>query len=161
MAKLESLTGALLWVSGACLFAIIAVTMCDVLANNLLKRPIRGTFEVVELLLVTVIFTGLPEIFRQQLNIVVDVVDHFVSPTMRSRLIMLGLVVTLAFLCVLGYAMINPALDTVRYPERRQDSGVRTSVFWIPVLIGHALCIAVTATDLYRRFSPSHAGEQL
>ena len=93
--------------------------------------------------------------------IVVDVVDHFVSPTMRSRLIMLGLVVTLAFLCVLGYAMINPALDTVRYPERRQDSGVRTSVFWIPVLIGHALCIAVTATDLYRRFSPSHAGEQL
>ncbi len=161
MARLERLTGALLAVSGICLFAIIAVTMCDVLSNNLLRRPIRGTFEVVELLLVTVIFTGLPEIFRQQLNIVVDVVDHFVSPAMRSSLIMLGSLVTLLFLCVLAYAMIGPALDTIRYPEHRQDSGVPTYAFWIPIVVGHALCIAVTAADLFRRLSPQQAGEHL
>ena len=161
MAKLEKLTSALLSVSGVCLFAIIAVTMCDVLSNNLLQRPIRGTFEVVELLLVTVIFTGLPEIFRLQLNIVVDVVDHFVSPAIRSNFIFLGSLVTLAFLCVLAYAMIAPALDTIRYPERRQDSGLPTYVFWIPVLVGHALCIVVTFADFYRRLSPKQAREQL
>lgn len=158
MAKLERLTGAMSRLAGWCVFAIIAVTIYDVLANNLLRRPFRGTFELVEILLVTVVFLGFPELFRQQLHIVVDVIDHFVSKETRRRLILLGSLVTLAFLILLGYAMINPALDTLRYPENRQDTGLRTSFFWLPIVLGTAMCVIATAVDSWQRIMEERAG---
>ena len=158
MSRLGQLTLAMSRLAGWCIFAIIAVTMYDVLSNNLFRRPFRGTFELVELLLVMVVFLGLPELFRRQLHIVVDVIDHFVSETTRARLILTGALVTLAFLLVLGYAMISPALDTLRFPERRQDTGIRTTVFWLPILIGTASCIVATALDAWERIATSRAG---
>ena len=160
MTWLGWLTGAMSRLAGWCVFAIMAVTIYDVLANNLFKRPFRGTYELVELLLVMAVFFGLPELFRRQLHIVVDVVDHFVSPAARQRLMLIGAVVTLAFLLVLGYAMINPALDTLQFPESRQDTGIRTTFFWLPIVVGTGLCVLAAALDLWQRMSARQAGGQ-
>ena len=158
MPRLERLTGAMSVLAGWCVFAIIAVTIYDVLANNLLRRPFRGTFELVEWFLVVVVFLGLPDLFRQHLHIVVDVIDHFVDAKTRRRLILAGSLVTLIFLLVLGYAMLGPALDTIRFPERRQDTGLRTTLFWIPILLGMAACIVATMLDAWERIEDERVG---
>ena len=157
--SLERLTGAMARVAGWCVFAMIAVTVFDVLSNNLLRRPIRGTFEIVELLVATTVFLALPDIFRLHLNIVVDVVDHFVGAVMRQRLILLGSLVTLLFLGLTVYAMINPALDTIQFPERRQDTGLPTWAFWVPIILGTAACLAAAAVDAWQRLSRPIASE--
>ena len=55
---------------------MMLLTIADILMKNIFHQPVRGTFELVELSLVFAVFCGLPEIFRRDANIVVDVFDH-------------------------------------------------------------------------------------
>jgi TRAP-type C4-dicarboxylate transport system permease small subunit len=66
-------------VAAACIALMMLATIADVLMNNIFRRPIRGTFEFVEILMACTVFLGLPEIFRTNGNVVVDVLDHFLQ----------------------------------------------------------------------------------
>ena len=44
--------------------AMALLTIADIVMKNAFNRPIKGTFEIVELLLVLVVFFGLAEVFR-------------------------------------------------------------------------------------------------
>jgi TRAP-type C4-dicarboxylate transport system permease small subunit len=46
--------------SSAILMCMMLLTFVDVVARYLLNRPIRGAFEVTELMLLVLIFAGLP-----------------------------------------------------------------------------------------------------
>ena len=123
------------------ILAIIVVTIADVAMKNAVGLPIRGAFELVELLLVIVVFFGLPEVFRSESNICVDVIDHAVGPRGRSRLQVFGALASLGFLLLLMWAMIAPALDTVRYPQWTQELGLPLYAQWAVILFGAAITI--------------------
>ena len=96
-------------------FAMMSVTIADILMHNFLRQPIRGTFDLVELFLVLAVFLGIPEVFRSEGNITVDVIDHFVTASTKRVLHAAALILTFGFLLLLGYAMISPAMDTVMF----------------------------------------------
>ena len=112
---------------------MMSVTIADILMHNFLRQPIRGTFDLVELFLVLAVFLGIPEVFRSEGNITVDVIDHFVTASTKRVLHAAALILTFGFLLLLGYAMISPAMDTVTFPEHKQETGIPTWFFWIPI----------------------------
>ncbi len=141
-------------------FGIILVTLADVLMENLFHRPVKGAFELVELLLGVVVFFGIADVFRSEANICVDVIDHAVGLRGRSVLQALGAFLSFTFLLILGWAMIGPAWDTVTYPQWTQEIGIPLYAFWVPILIGTALAIIAAGTVCWRRFwLPSSGGE--
>jgi TRAP-type C4-dicarboxylate transport system permease small subunit len=72
------------------LCAMMMVTVADVVLRSLVKYPIFGTFDLVELFLVTLIFLGLPETFRREEHVVVDLVDHLAPQRVVALLRVLG-----------------------------------------------------------------------
>jgi TRAP-type C4-dicarboxylate transport system permease small subunit len=62
--------------ASAILFAMMLLTTVDVVARYVFNRPLRGAFEVTELLLVVLIFAGLPLVSFAGEHAVMDFVDR-------------------------------------------------------------------------------------
>jgi len=61
------------------------VTFVDVVARYLFNRPIRGAFEVTELLLLVLIFAGLPLVSHADEHVTMDFIDR-ILPERVARL---------------------------------------------------------------------------
>jgi TRAP-type C4-dicarboxylate transport system permease small subunit len=72
--------------ASALLFAMMCLTFVDVVARYVFNRPIRGAFEVTELLLLVLIFAGLPLVSHADEHVTMDFADHFLGPRARARL---------------------------------------------------------------------------
>ena len=70
-------------VASAVLFTMMLLTVVDVVARYLFSRPLRGAFEVTELMLLVLIFAGLPLVSFSGEHAVMDFIDRVLGP--RSR----------------------------------------------------------------------------
>lgn len=138
---LRQLATGLSAVAAIAVAAMMLVSLVDIAFRNILGVPVRGAFDLVELFLVVCIFFGLPDVFARDRNIVVDVVDHFVGAAGARKLEMFAAVIVGLFLVLLLYAMIEPSLDTIRFPEHKQETGIPTWVYWIPIFVGSVLSL--------------------
>ena len=138
--------------AAAAVLGMMLITIADITMHNLLRRPIPGTFDLVELLLVVVVFFGLAEVFLSESNITVDVIDHFINSRARRSLSAVALVITFGFLVLLAYAMMGAAVDTVSFPEHKQETGFPTWLYWIPILFGTAMALLATVVAGVAKF---------
>jgi TRAP-type C4-dicarboxylate transport system permease small subunit len=103
-------TDALLGVAAsAILFAMMALTVVDVVARYVFSRPVRGAFEVTELMLVVLIFAGLPLVSFSDEHAVMDFVDRLLDPRGRRALLRAMHVVNAAFMFLLTWLMWSKA----------------------------------------------------
>ena len=65
--------------ASAILFAMMCLTFVDVVARYLFNFPLRGGFEVTELLLLVLIFAGLPLVSHANEHVTMDFVDRVLS----------------------------------------------------------------------------------
>jgi TRAP-type C4-dicarboxylate transport system permease small subunit len=72
--------------ASAILLAMMLLTVVDVVARYVFRRPLRGAFEVTELMLVILIFAGLPLVSFADEHAVMDFVDRFLGPGARGTL---------------------------------------------------------------------------
>ena len=72
--------------ASAILFAMMALTFVDVVARYVFNRPLRGAFEVTELLLLVLIFAGLPLVSHADEHVTMDFVDRWLRPAGRRLL---------------------------------------------------------------------------
>jgi TRAP-type C4-dicarboxylate transport system permease small subunit len=87
--------------ASAILFALMSLTFVDVVARYAFNRPIRGAFEVTELLLLVLIFAGLPLVSHADEHVTMDFVDRWLAPGGRrllARLIHLVVAALLLFM---------------------------------------------------------------
>lgn len=123
-------------VAGGALVAMMLVTVLDVGLRAGLNLPLRGTIEVVELLLAVSFFVALPLVFLRDANIVVDVLDSRLPPrslaTLRAAAGLLG-ALTLGFLCWRG---VVAAEDTLVFGDVTADLAWPRIWYWVPVLFG-------------------------
>ena len=68
------------------LFIMMLLTFVDVVARYVFNRPLRGAFEVTELMLVVLIFAGLPLVAFADEHAVMDFIDHLLGPRGRTLL---------------------------------------------------------------------------
>ena len=122
-------------VAGLALVAMMLLTVGDVLLRAAFKVPVRGTLEIVELLLAWTFFLALPAVFLRDEHIVVDVVDGF-APLRVPLLKRLAEVLAVAVLAVMGWQSWISARDTLVFGDVTSDLALPRILYWIPVLTG-------------------------
>ena len=84
------------------LFGLMMLTTADVVGRYILNSPIRGAFEVTELLLLTLIFAGLPLASLADEHVTLDFIDMILGA--GGRLLLRRLVDLICGLLILGLA---------------------------------------------------------
>lgn len=135
---LDWLQGAQLKLATAALVVMMLVTTADVILRYTLNRPIRGSYDIVESMLLVFVFHGIAAGFFARKNIVIDFVDLAAPPAVRAAMIKLSDVLTVAALVLLGSAMIRPALQAFEYGDTKIDLGLPVYVLWIAAGLGMA-----------------------
>jgi len=123
------------WVAAAFLAAMMALTILDVASRAVFNRPIRGTFELVELLLAYTFFLALPATFLRDDNIVVDVVDG-IAPRRVPMLKRIAAALGVVLLAAMGWQSWIAASDAIGFGDVTADLSLPKILYWIPVLAG-------------------------
>ena len=89
--------------ASAILLGMMALTVVDVVARDGFNRPLRGAFEVTELLLLVLIFAGLPLVSFADEHAVMDFVDRLLSRRGRQALVRAVQAVSAAFMFLLAW----------------------------------------------------------
>jgi TRAP-type C4-dicarboxylate transport system permease small subunit len=84
------------------LFGLMALTAADVVGRYIFNWPIRGAFEITELLLLVLIFAGLPLASRADEHVTLDFIDMLLGPP--GRLLLRRLSHLVCGLLILGLA---------------------------------------------------------
>ena len=98
------------------LFGLMALTTADVIGRYIFNWPLRGAFEITELLLLTLIFAGLPLASRADEHVTLDFIDMALgdagppaaAPARRSRV-----------------RPLDPGARLARVDQGRQDRRLR------------------------------------
>ena len=123
------------WLASVSLAAMMLVTVADVVLRAAFNRPIRGTLEIVELLLACSFFLALPATFLRDEHIVVDIVDGMAPrwvPLLRRIAALLGAVL----MAVMAWQGWIAAKDTLAFHDVTADLAIPRIWYWIPVLVG-------------------------
>ena len=75
--RVEVILGA---AASAILLALMLLTFVDVVARYGFNRPVRGAFEITELMLVVLIFAGLPLVSYADEHALMDFIDRLLGP---------------------------------------------------------------------------------
>lgn len=73
--------------SSVLLVGMMLLTFVDVVARYLLNRPIRGGFEITELMLLVLIFAGLPLVSHADEHVTMDFIDRILPPAAQRVLV--------------------------------------------------------------------------
>ena len=98
--RVEALLGV---AASAILFAMMLLTTVDVVARYVFNRPLRGAFEVTELLLVVLIFAGLPLVSFSNEHALMDFIDRMLGGRALRRLERGVQVLNAAFMVLLAW----------------------------------------------------------
>ena len=124
--------------ASAILFAMMLLTFVDVVARYVFSRPVRGAFEVTELMLVVLIFAGLPLVSYADEHVTMDFIDRLVGPRVRARLEHGVHVVTTAIMAVLAWLVWLKADRIWDYRDATDVLGIVYGpfVYFMAVMIG-------------------------
>jgi TRAP-type C4-dicarboxylate transport system permease small subunit len=95
--------------ASAILLAMMFLTVVDVVARYVFSRPVRGAFEVTELMLLVLIFAGLPLVSFSDEHAVMDFIDRLFGPRGRDRLQRFVQVANASFMFLLAWLVWRKA----------------------------------------------------
>jgi len=123
----------------------------DVATRYVIASPLRGSIDLVESMLVLVVFLALPECFRRQEQVTVDVVDHVAGSRGVEGLKLFAGLATLAFLALLAYTGVQPLLDALRFGDRKPDLPIPIFALLGAIEIALFISLAVVLVDCASR----------
>jgi TRAP-type C4-dicarboxylate transport system permease small subunit len=157
----DRLQHAQLWLSVVALTALMMVTVVDVFMRYLFNRPIRGSFDAVEGLLLVFVFNSMAATFFGRRNVVIDLVDSFVPRRVAGLLVRIADILSVGVLALLAWAMLTPAMQSYAYGELKQDLGLPIYILWVLAIVslaGTIFCAAATALARPAPDRSAHAG---
>lgn len=124
---------------------MVLITVADVLLRAVANRPIRGTLEIVELLLACSFFLALPAVFLREEHIIVDVIDG-IAPRAVPPLKRAATALAVAILALMAWQGWIAARDSIAFNDVTSDLSLPRLWYWIPVLAGMiGACVAAVA----------------
>jgi TRAP-type C4-dicarboxylate transport system permease small subunit len=95
--------------ASALLFAMMCLTFVDVVARYLFNSPIRGAFEITELVLLVLIFAGLPLVSHGDEHVTMDFIDRMLPPRAVAALVRMVHALVAAMFLFLAWQMLIKA----------------------------------------------------
>ncbi len=137
------------------LFAMMAFTFADVVLRYVFARPVRGGLEVVELLMVAMIFSGLPLVSRRDEHVTIDTLEQYLPGAIRAGLRRVMHVVAAVGLAGASWLMYRKAITLADFGDKTQLLGVPIA----PFVYFMAALLAVTAlVHVAKTFLPGEPG---
>jgi TRAP-type C4-dicarboxylate transport system permease small subunit len=103
--------------AAALLFFMMLLTFVDVIGRYLFNTPVYGGFEMTEVALATLIFSGLPLVTARDEHVTVDLFDRMIPAAVRHWRDAAIAALCAGLLFVLSYHVWIKAGDTVRYGD--------------------------------------------
>ncbi|HWU60993.1 MAG TPA: TRAP transporter small permease [Ensifer sp.] len=166
-ALLEGLFGILFKVAMLALALMMLVIVCDVFMRYVLNHPLRGSYDLIEMLLPVVVFLGLPTVVAGRHDIVIDLIDGLAPARITRLLIVTANVLAVGILCVVVLAMWDPALQAYRYGDVKLQLNMPIWILWIPAFVGvvatilAAIKVLVEVVDGRGQLEPKNEGINL
>ena len=114
---------------------MMLLTVADIVLRATTNRPIRGMFEIVELLLACTFFVALPAVFLRDDNLVVDVIDAL-RPRWVPWLRRTAELVAIPVLVAMAWQGWEAAAETLVFNDVTSDLALHRLLYWLPVLFG-------------------------
>ena len=152
---LETLCGLL---AAAALFAIMLLTLIDVTGRKLISTSVPGSLEMTELLMVVVIFAGLPLVSLSGEHVVFDSLDSLIPAAVkRVQQALVELICAVALLGV-GWLMWVKGNQMIEYGDISSQLKLPLGPFvWIMSVLC-ALTAVVHGMLIFRPVPHHHAG---
>jgi TRAP-type C4-dicarboxylate transport system permease small subunit len=144
----EGLRVVQLWLAGAALIVMMGVTVLDVFLRYVFNSPVRGSYDIVESMLVIFVFNGMSTAFLHRRNITIDLVDSFASARTVAFLVRVSDVLSIAAVALFTYAMIVPAMQSYAYGDVKLELQLPIWWLWAVALAGMAGVIVCTVGTL-------------
>lgn len=93
------------WLSIALLLGLMAVTGLDVIGRYFLNAPLRGAFELTEVLLAALVFSALPLVGRAGEHVDVDIVTNFFPSGLQRALALVVAIICAGTLLVFAWRL--------------------------------------------------------
>ena len=132
------------------LAAMMLLTVGDVVLRAFFNVPVRGTFELVELLLACTFFLALPAAFLRDEHLVVDLIDAR-APQAVPALRRIAAAIAIAVLLTMAWQGIRAARDVWSFGDVSSDLSIPKVLYWIPVLVGMIGAVIAAAAMLLER----------
>lgn len=126
------------------LTAMMLLTVADVTLRAFFNRPIRGVYDLVELLLAGTFFIGMPAVFLRDENILVNSIDD-IAPRWVPFLKRAAELLAMVILAIIAWQGVIAARDTYLFNDVTSDLGLPRYWHWVVLLIG-TIGSAIAAT---------------
>ena len=148
----DAIDGLLKWTGALVLFAMMVLTFIDVVMRDLMASPVHGAFEITELLLVVLIFAGLPLVSRAGEHVTLDTLDPVFKDRGRAILDRLANLVSAVALVGVAWLMMRRA---ARIADNGDTSAQLQIPYWPFAYFMAALLVATALIHLaYLFFAP-------
>lgn len=143
----------------AALFAMMALTFVDVAARKLLGQGVPGSVELTELLMLGVVFAGMPLVSLKGEHVLFDVFDHLLPPRLLRLQAVLANGLCVALLVGAGVLVMERAARTAKVGDitARLHIGIAPFHYAIGVLL--FVTAAMHVLLLWRRGPPADASQ--
>jgi TRAP-type C4-dicarboxylate transport system permease small subunit len=136
------------------LFLMMMLTFVDVVARYLFNFPLRGGFEVTELMLLVLIFAGLPLVSHADEHVTMDFIDRVLPEGARQLLVRAVHAICAAVMFFLTWQVWIKAGRIAGYGDTTDVLRIAVG----PFVYFMALMILLTGlVHLYKMFSPGAA----
>src|SRR5262245_31079870 len=140
-----------LWLGATALIVLMAVTCTDVFMRYLFNRPVRGSYDMVESLLLVFVFNGMAATFFARRHIVIDLIDGFVGERVTAVLIRIADLLSVVCIGLLMWAMRVPAVQAFQYGDVKLELNLPIWVLWAIAFVGLAGTIFCAIVALVAR----------
>jgi TRAP-type C4-dicarboxylate transport system permease small subunit len=140
--------------SSVILILLMMLTVADVVSRYLFNWPLRGAFEVTELLLLVLIFAGLPLVSHADEHVTMDFIDRLLGRGGRSFVVRAVHLISAAAMFLLAWLTWVKAGKVLGYGD---TTDVLKILIW-PFVYFMAVLIAITGLiHTYKIFFPGAA----
>ena len=136
------------------LFLMMLLTFVDVVARYLFNFPLRGGFEVTELMLLVLIFAGLPLVSHADEHVTMDFIDRVLPDAGRRFLVRLVHAVCAAVMFFLTWQVWIKAGKIAGYGDTTDVLKITVGPF---VYFMAAMILLTGLVHLYKMFAPGEA----
>ncbi|MDA0275997.1 MAG: TRAP transporter small permease [Proteobacteria bacterium] len=140
--------------SSVLLVSMMLLTFVDVVARYLLNRPIRGGFEVTELLLLVLIFAGLPLVSHADEHVTMDFIDRILPPAALRVLVRVVHALCAAVMFFLTWQVWIKAGRIASYGDTSDVLRITIAPF---VYFMDAMIAVTGMIHIYKVFAPGEA----
>lgn len=144
---------ALALLAGALLFAMMLLTFVDVIMRYWFDAPIKGSFEITELMMAVLIFAGLPLVSRSNQHVAIDTFESLLPEALRRALRVLMQVVCAVAMAGMAWLLYGKAQRFAMAGDITQSLKVPIAPF---VYLMAALTLATAIVHGVNAFAARH-----